>query len=102
MERADETSLSHADPTRLALLLNFSVFLHENLSNKEQALEMASKTHENALIELGSLDKSKSSEASTVLEFIRENIKLWKSGSGQAKAGSALPLEGGHKKNMFS
>jgi hypothetical protein len=78
MERADETNLSHADPTRLALLLNFSVFLHENYQNKDQALQMASQAHENALIELESLEKSKSQEATTVLEFIRENIKLWK------------------------
>lgn len=30
-ERAEEGGLSAADPTRLALLLNFAVFCHETL-----------------------------------------------------------------------
>lgn len=34
--------LSPADPTRLSLILNFSVFCYDNLEQKEQALEMAS------------------------------------------------------------
>lgn len=35
VERADESGLSSTEPTRLALLLNFSVFCHENLGQKE-------------------------------------------------------------------
>lgn len=32
LTRSEETGLSLADPTRLALILNYTVFLHENLN----------------------------------------------------------------------
>lgn len=73
-ERAEEGGLSPADPTRLALLLNFAVFCHETIQQKEQALQMASEAYEQAMLEIGALDKSKAQEAANVLEFIRENI----------------------------
>jgi hypothetical protein len=39
---------------------------------------MATSAYEEAMSDIGSLDKTKAQEASTVLEFIRENIGLWK------------------------
>ena len=73
-ERAEEAGLSPADPTRLALLLNFAVFCHETLQQRDQARQMASEAYEQAMLEIGALDKSKAQEAANVLEFIRENI----------------------------
>ena len=40
-ERAEEGGLSPAEPTRLALLLNFAVFCHESLKQTDQAIQMA-------------------------------------------------------------
>jgi len=46
MDAAEE--LSAADPARLSLMLNFSVFCYENLDKKEDALQMASQAYEDA------------------------------------------------------
>lgn len=54
---------------------------------------MATSAYEEAMSEIGSLDKSKAQEAATVLEFIRENIGIWKTKIGATE---------NHKKNMFS
>jgi hypothetical protein len=39
---------------------------------------MASTAYDEAMLEIGQLDKSKAQEAANVLEFIRENIQIWK------------------------
>ena len=54
---------------------------------------MASQAYEEGTADLGSLDRTKSQESANILEFIRENIGIWK-GNQQS-----LAL---HKKNMFS
>lgn len=92
-ERADSGNLSPADPTRLSLLLNFAVFCHETLHQKDQAIQMATQAYEEGTGDLASLDRSKAQESANVLEFIRENIGIWKGQRDQ----QAL-----HKKNMFS
>jgi tetratricopeptide (TPR) repeat protein len=56
-EKADQ--LSAADPTRLSLILNFSVFCYENLDQKEQAIEMAESAFEGAVQEIDQVEKSK-------------------------------------------
>ena len=43
---------------------------------------MATTAYEEAVADIGQLDKSKTQEATTVLEFIRENIGLWKQAGG--------------------
>ena len=76
IEKAEQ--LSPADPTRLSLLLNFAVFCYENIDQKEQAVEMANQAYEDALSDIDKIDRSKAQESATILEFIRENLNLWK------------------------
>ena len=52
---------------------------------------MATSAYEEAMTDIENLDKSKAQESANVLEFIRENIGIWKGGNS-----------GLHKKNMFS
>lgn len=92
LEKVEESGMNAADPTKLGLLLNFSVFCHETIDQKDQALEMATGAYEEALAEINSLDKGKAQEAATILDFIRENINQW-------NKKEAPPH---HKKNMFS
>ena len=93
----EDGGLSPADPTRVAFLLNFSVFCHETMQQKEQALQMATEAYESAMLEIGALDKSKAQEAANVLEFIRENIQIWNQNAGGQKKSQAQ-----HQKNLFS
>ena len=58
---------------------------------------MATTAYEEALVEINTLEKSKAQESATILDFIRENIGLWK-----RDAASGPLMSGHHKKNMFS
>lgn len=75
---------------------------------------MATSAYEEAAAEMNNgvaLERGKAQEASTVLEFIRENIGIWKGGAASGvnsgeKGDAAVGMGGGadhkHKKNMFS
>jgi hypothetical protein len=60
---------------------------------------MATSAYEEAVQDIGNLDRSKAQEAQTILEFIKENISQWKGSNDEQQ-----PFPGGahHKKNMFS
>lgn len=70
--------LEPAEPTRLALQLNYSIICFENLDLKEQALDIANQAFEEAVEHIKSLDRGKRSEAQTILQFLKENITSWK------------------------
>ena len=87
--------LEPAEPTRLALQLNYSIICFENLDLKEQALDIANQAFEEAVEHIKSLDRGKRSEAQTILQFLKENITSWKQAINDANGENS-------KRNLFS
>lgn len=75
IEQAEE--MQPGEPTRLSLQLNFSIFCYESLKEQEQALEMANQAIEEAEENMGEIERSKQSEAQTILQFLKENVTQW-------------------------
>ena len=69
--------LKPTHPVRLGLLLNFSVFLYEILGAKEQAIELAQKTTDDALSQLDELGEDSHRDSALIIQLLRDNIGLW-------------------------
>ena len=97
------SQLSHADPIRLSLLLNLSVYMFEISDGtqdrqavkeaREEAINMAKDGIQKAEEELDMLDNQKASESAFILQFLRENLNMWR---------NKLKKVGSSKKNLFS
>lgn len=70
-------SLSPANPIRLGLMLNFSVFYYEVMEVKEKACEMARKSFDEGIAELEQIPETNYKEASMILQLFRDNLSLW-------------------------
>ena len=70
-------NLQPGDPTRLSLQLNFSIFCFESLGEEQQALDMANQAIEEAEEHLETVEKSKQFESTTIMTFLKENVKSW-------------------------
>ena len=96
MEIADE--LSHADPIRLSLLLNYAVYQYEMAESegteaKEAAIKLAKESIQKAEDELETLDNQKAGESTFILGFLRENLNIWR---------NKIKKVSSSKKNLFS
>lgn len=85
-----ETHLGAADPTRLGIALNYSVFFQEVTGNTVEALQLARTTCEQAEAAISALDEASQQDALQVLLLLKENVQLWQS-SAQARAGGRAP-----------
>lgn len=65
-------------PSFLGLVLNYSVFLFEIEKKKQEALELAEKTNEEASLIIDQNSEESKKEAISILQLLRENIDLWK------------------------
>ena len=84
-----EAEIQPFKPISLGIYLNYSVFLYETVSRKQEALELAEKTFQQCapLIEQNSAQKL--NEAEMIINLMSENIMVWK----QAEAGSEEDAE---------
>jgi 14-3-3 protein epsilon len=69
--------LKPADPVRLGVALNFSVFYHENLHSHDLACEIAKKAFDDAFVELNSTEDPWNPETTTIMQLIKENLTAW-------------------------
>lgn len=73
--------LSPANPIRLNLSLNFSIFYYEIFNSIDKACRMSKIDFDEALGELHNLDQNDESykDATLVMQLIRDNLTLWTS-----------------------
>jgi 14-3-3 protein epsilon len=69
--------LTKADPAYLGLTLNYSVFLYEIIGKKQEAIDLADKAFKEAVDGLDGLDEAQYSEATLILQLLKDNVALW-------------------------
>jgi 14-3-3 protein epsilon len=74
--------LGKADPAYLGLALNYSVFLYEIIGKKEEAIDLADKSFKAAVDLLDGLTEAQYSEATLILQLLKDNVALWNEESG--------------------
>ncbi|MCQ2816303.1 MAG: 14-3-3 family protein [archaeon] len=74
---AAEENLPIANPIRLGVALNLSVFYAEIKKDKETAIEIANKAFNGAMNCLEELEKKQSKEILFLVKMLEENMKLW-------------------------
>jgi 14-3-3 protein epsilon len=70
-------TLNAAHPIKLGLVLNFSVFNYEIMSDKKKACDLAKATFDEAINGLDSMDEHQYKEAASILQLLRDNLTLW-------------------------
>lgn len=76
---AAEGDLGPANPVRLGLTLNLSVFYHEIMASPKEACMIASKGMDEAGKVLSSLEEDQRGDAVAILQIISDNLRLWTS-----------------------
>jgi 14-3-3 protein epsilon len=77
--------LTKANPAYLGLALNYSVFLYEIIGQKVEAIELADKSFKDAVDGLDELDEDEYSEATLILQLLKDNVALWNEEQGDSK-----------------
>lgn len=70
-------NLSPANPTKLGLLLNLTVFYYEVMDERDKACEMARKTLEEGISDLEHIPEISHKESSMILQLFRDNLSIW-------------------------
>lgn len=69
-------SLSLANPIRLGVALNFSVFYYEIMGLPEKACEIAKKAFDDAISD-NNLSDEEYKDATVIMQLLRDNLNLW-------------------------
>lgn len=85
-----KSTLAVANPTRLGLVLNLSVFHYEILKETEKGISLAKANFDEAVQELESLPEEEYKEATLIMQLIRDNLTLWSEDQGGAADGTAV------------
>jgi len=75
--------LSETHPTRLGLVLNYSVCCYEILGKKEEACQLAKEAFDNAIEKLDTLNDSSYKDSTLIMQLLRDNLTLWTSDENQ-------------------
>merc|ERR1712232_944199 len=90
---AAKGSLAVANPTRLGLVLNLSVFHYEIMKETEKGITLAKTNFDEAVQELESLPEEEYKEATLIMQLIRDNLTLWSEDSGGADGTAVEDME---------
>jgi len=74
-----KSALDETDPTRLGLMLNFSVFNYEVMKETEKACNLAKDAFDQAIAKLDSLSDSSYKDSTLIMQLLRDNLTLWTS-----------------------
>ena len=83
--RIAKEKLSRANPAYLGLALNYSVFLYEIIGQKQEAIDLADKSFKEAVDLLDELIEDEYSEATLILQLLKDNVALWNEEQNDAK-----------------
>jgi 14-3-3 protein epsilon len=72
-----QAELTKANPAYLGLALNYSVFLYEIIGQKQNAIDLADKSFKDAVDLLDELSEGQYSEATLILQLLKDNVALW-------------------------
>jgi hypothetical protein len=72
-------ALEETDPTRLGLMLNFSVFNYEVMKETEKACSLAKDAFDQAIAKLDSLSDNSYKDSTLIMQLLRDNLTLWTS-----------------------
>ena len=75
--------LTKANPSYLGLALNYSVFLYEIIGQKKEAIDLADKSFKEAVDLLDELSEDEYSEATLILQLLKDNVALWTEEQGE-------------------
>merc|ERR1712060_1037503 len=74
-----KAALGAANPIRLGLALNYSVFFNEVMGSSQQAILLARKTCEEANNDIGNLDLDQQQDSLQIIQLLKNNLELWMS-----------------------
>ena len=86
------THLSAVNPIRLGLSLNKSVFYYELLNDAPGACQIAKMAFDSAITELDNLKEDSYKDSTLIMQLLRDNLTLWKSGEGALEIVTAYML----------
>merc|ERR1711972_393732 len=69
-----EESLGPADPIRLGVALNWSVFFNEVMQNSEEAISLARSTAQAAMTEFPSMSEDQKRDSRQILQLLNDNL----------------------------
>jgi 14-3-3 protein epsilon len=75
------TEIPPYKPTSLGLVLNYSVFLYEIAGEKQAAIDLARRTGEECGLTIENNSKDAFTEATNILQLLRDNVAIWSKGS---------------------
>jgi len=78
-----QKSLPETHPTRLGLVLNYSVCCYEILGKKEEACTLAKEAFDNAIEKLDTLNDNSYKDSTLIMQLLRDNLTLWTSDENQ-------------------
>jgi len=75
--------LPETHPTRLGLVLNYSVCCYEIMDKKEEACALAKEAFDSAIEKLDTLNDSSYKDSTLIMQLLRDNLTLWTSVENQ-------------------
>lgn len=75
-----KSELSSASSLALGLVLNYSVFLYDQMEKHQEAIDLSEKACQETIDLLDNLSEKSYAEASKILMLLRDNCKHWKEG----------------------
>lgn len=75
--------LPETHPTRLGLVLNYSVCCYEIMDKKEEACQLAKEAFDSAIEKLDTLNDSSYKDSTLIMQLLRDNLTLWTSEENQ-------------------
>jgi len=71
--------LPETHPTRLGLVLNYSVCCYEIMKKKDEACQLAKEAFDGAIEKLDTLGDSSYKDSTLIMQLLRDNLTLWTS-----------------------